>query len=143
MTEDQLVQALASNATRVAAIRALVGGVGATQLRSATVTDAALRALADGVSDPNPRVRWWSIQLLDHLPDSRAVDAIVPALHDPVPRVRRNAAHALGCTDCKPGWDGSLPANAHAMLARLAVADPNAKVRRQAQWALACCRASS
>lgn len=142
MTEDQLVQALASKSTRLTAMRALVGGVGATELRSATVSDAALRALADGVSDPNPRVRWWSVQLLDHIPDPRAVEAIVPALHDAVPRVRRNAAHALACTNCKPAWDGSLPPTTYATLEELAASDPNAKVRRQAQWALACHRAS-
>src|SRR5262245_11029891 len=110
MDEAAWVQALADKATRLAAMRALVGGVTATELKSVTVSDSVLHALGDGVSDRDPRVRWWSIQLLDHVADPRAVEAIVPALHDAVPRVRRNAAHALGCARCKPTWDGGLPA---------------------------------
>jgi hypothetical protein len=140
MTEVEWVRALADKTTCLAAMRALVGGVTATELRSVTVTEPVLRALAGGVSDANPRVRWWSIQLLDHIDDPRAVEAIVPALHDPVPRVRRNAAHALGCTSCKPGWDGSLPPGAHAALTELASRDRNPKVRFEAEWALSCRR---
>ena len=138
MTEARLVLALADKATRLAAMRALVGGVTATELKSVTVSDTVLQALSAGVSDPDSRVRWWAIQLLDHIADPRAVQAIVPALRDPVPRVRRNAAHALGCINCKPGWDGRLPPDAHATLATLAASDPNAKVRCEAQRALAC-----
>jgi HEAT repeat protein len=138
VTEAQLVQALADKTTRLAAMRALVGGVTATELTSVEVSETVLQALTDGVSDADPRVRWWSIQLLDHVADPRAVEAIIPALHDPVPRVRRNAAHALGCASCKPAWDGRLPPDAHATLTTLAASDPNAKVRREAQLALAC-----
>jgi HEAT repeat protein len=143
MTEAQWVQALADKTTRLDAMRALVGGVTSTELKSVRLSDTVLRALSDGVADSDPRVRWWSIQLLDHVADPRAVQAIVPALHDPVPRVRRNAAHALGCVNCKPAWDGRLPSDAHATLAALAASDPNAKVRRVAQWALACRAAPS
>jgi HEAT repeat protein len=140
MSEAQLVQALADKTTRLAAMRDLVGGVTATELKSVSVSDTVLQALSAGVSDSDPRVRWWSIQLLDHVADPRAVEAIVPALHDPVPRVRRNAVHALACASCKPAWDGRLPPDAQMTLATLAASDPNAKVRREAQWVQACRR---
>jgi len=136
--ERELVQQLASKIHRVAAMRALVGGVTATELRNVKVNDRAFAALRDGVGDPNPQVRWWCIQLLDHVADTRAIAAVARALDDPVPRVRRNAAHALGCVACKPDWQGSLPPQITAALARLANGDPNPKVRTEAQRALEC-----
>ena len=137
MDERELVQQLASKSHRLAAMRALVGGAAATELRNVAVRERAFAALRDGVSDPNPRIRWWSIQLLDHVADPRAIAAIAGALDDPVPRVRRNAAHALGCVGCKPDWQDPLPPHLSAALARLADADPNAKVRDEARRALA------
>jgi HEAT repeat protein len=136
--EHELVQQLGRLETRVAAMRGLVGGVTATETRQAQVSDRALAALRAGVGDRNPQVRWWAIQLLDHVDDPRAIEAIAPALRDPVPRVRRSAAHALACGACKPGWDGRLPDGVADELAALAAADPNAKVRAQARHALAC-----
>ena len=79
------------------------------------------------------RVRWWCIQLLDHVADERAIAAISPLLDDPVPRVRRNAAHALGCVACKPEWNGTLDAATVAKLEHLAASDENARVRRDAR----------
>ena len=55
--ERELVQRLASKADRVDAIRALAGGVGATELRRARVSDSAFEALCEGLGDPNPQVR--------------------------------------------------------------------------------------
>jgi hypothetical protein len=55
-----------------------------------------------------------------------------------VPRVRKNAVHALGCVACKPGWDGGLPLEAVEKLARVATADPSEKVRAEAHRTLAC-----
>jgi hypothetical protein len=57
-------------------------------------------------------------------------------LDDPVPRVRQNVVHALGCLACKPGWSGELSATTLDRLNRLAVNDAHAKVRRHANWAL-------
>ena len=110
MSERELVQMLAAKDTRLDAMRALAGGVTATDLRTAQLSDAAAEALIDGLDDPNPKIRWWCVQLLDHLPDARAFAALGRALHDPVPRVRRNAAHALGCRACKPAMTAPLPA---------------------------------
>lgn len=123
-------------------MRCLVGGVTATELRTVRVSDAAFDALVDGLTDPNPRVRWWCIQVLDHVPDHRAIDPIAAMLDDPVPRVRRNAAHALGCAACKPEWSGELPAEVIAKLTAVANADPNPKVRAEESRALGCRRSA-
>jgi HEAT repeat protein len=138
VSERDLVQMLATAETRLDAMRALAGGITATELRAARVSDAAAQALIEGVADPNPKVRWWCIQLLDHLPDERAIAPLSDALHDPVPRVRRNAAHALGCIACKPTMTDPLPGATLETLARIAVHDPNAKVRAEAALALHC-----
>jgi len=131
------VQELAT-ARRNEAIRALVGGLGARELRAVVVEPEVFDAIVDGLRDENPKIRWWCLQLLDHLDDERAIDAIATCLDDPVPRVRRNAAHALGCFACKPSWDGALSPAIHVRLARLAESDPNAKVRAEAGRSLLC-----
>ena len=117
---------------------ALVGGVTATELRRAAPSSAAMEALVEGLSDPSPQVRWWCVQLLDHVSDERALDALVQVLQDPVPRVRRNAVHALGCVACKPTWNGELPAPVLDRLAEMSETDENAKVRDEARRSLAC-----
>ncbi len=61
---------------------------------------------------------------------------IAPLLDDPVPRVRRNAAHSLGCLLCKPAWCGELDTATTAKLEQLANGDENARVRRDATIAL-------
>jgi hypothetical protein len=58
----------------------------------------AFHALLRGLIHENPVVRWRSVQLVDHGADVRAIKAPVPVLDDPVPRVRRNAVHALSST---------------------------------------------
>jgi HEAT repeat protein len=136
MDPRALVKQLARREGRLEVIRCLAGGVTATELRQVRVDQLVLDALAEGIHDPDPRVRWWCVQLLDHLDDPRALAALAAALDDPVPRVRRNAAHALGCVACKPSWDGSLPGGAAAKLRQLAAADPNPKVRAEAQRTL-------
>jgi HEAT repeat protein len=136
VNESGLVSLFADPVRRIAAIRSLVGGVTATELRHVVPTEDAIQALIEGLSDSNPQIRWWCVQLLDHLPDERALDALVPILDDPVPRVRRNAAHALGCIACKPTWSGELPAEALVRLQARAASDPNQKVRAEASFAL-------
>jgi len=134
--EREWVEALALPAQRIEATRALIGAVNARELRAVVVSEASLQALIDGLRHPNPQVRWWCVQLLDHCSDSRAIDAIVPMLDDPVPRVRRNAAHALSCAACKPAWCGGLPPAAVRTLETMAQSDPNLKVRAEATRAL-------
>ncbi len=96
----------------------------------------------EGLQDENPRTRWWCVQILDHVPEPRVIDAIATVLDDPVARVRRNAAHALGCVACKPAWAGGLPDEAVRKLKALAASDPSPKVRAEAATALACGRAA-
>lgn len=121
------------------AFRGLAGGMTATELRRiGRLPDDVFDALVEGLGDPNPRIRWWCIQILDHVPDERAISAIAPLLDDPVDRVRRNAAHALGCLTCKPSADSSLPDHLLARLAELADSDPSLKVRREAATAYRC-----
>ena len=138
MREDDLVQLLRSRDQRVAAIRELVGGITATELRQIAPSSAAIQALIEGLRDRSPQVRWWCVQLLDHLPDGRAIDALVSVLDDPVARVRRNAAHALGCLACKPTSPGTLPPAVINRLAEAAANDHNPKVRAEARRSLAC-----
>ena len=139
MTPEQLlVQQFGRRGHEVEALRGLAGDVTATHLREAQLTPAAFDAVVDGLADKNPRVRWWCVQVLDHVPDPRAVEAIVSLLDDPVPRVRRNAAHALGCVACKPAWSGARSAPVTEKLFELATQDPNMKVRSEAAYALAC-----
>ena len=130
--EEQLVERLATKADRLYVMRSLLGAVNTSELRAVEVTEGALVALIGGLGHRHPRVRWWCIQMLDHCPDRRAIEAIVPLLDDAVPRVRRNAAHALGCAPCKPSWDGILSAATFERLTEMALRDPNAKVRCEA-----------
>lgn len=132
------MQLLAVPAQRATAIRELVGGVRATELRRASPSRQVMQALIDGLRDPSPQVRWWCVQLIDHLPDARALDALVPVLDDPVPRVRRNAAHALGCVACKPTWNGQLASSVVEKLVEMSTNDASQKVRQEALRSLAC-----
>jgi HEAT repeat protein len=135
MEADDWVQQLGTHRC-LDAMTMLVGSVKSSELRAVCVDEATFVALVDGLADPNPRIRWWCVQLLDHIPDERTFDALIPVLDDPVPRVRRNAAHAMGCRVCKPSWDGSLPEEALARLRALAHSDSSAKVRGEALQAL-------
>ena len=122
--ERELVQALAVPDTSGRAMRKLIGGVNARELRSVRVTDAALEALIAGVTDPNRRVRWYAVQLLDHprrVRDRRDCDG-ARRCRAPSPTERR------ACARCKPDWDGALDADIKDKLASLAEADPNQKV---------------
>jgi hypothetical protein len=138
LAEREMVQLFGSKVRQAEALRGLTGGVTATHLRTVRLSDGAFDAVIEGLSDPNPRVRWWCVQVLDHVPDGRSTMAIAGALDDPVARVRRNAAHALGCLACKPGWAGTLPSEVVSKLSRTARLDPNEKVRLEAQMALSC-----
>lgn len=80
---------------------------------------------------PNPAIRWRCLTLLDHLDGGDATPVYLDRLaHDPVPRVRRHALHALTCDRCSlsPRATDVVPA-----VAESAQHDPNAKVRRRAR----------
>ena len=65
------------------------------------VADAALPEILGGMKHADWRVRRWCVALLDHHADQRCVYALVEALNDPSPVVRRHAVHSLGCQRCK------------------------------------------
>jgi hypothetical protein len=96
-----LVDLLAYKGHRLQAIRALVGGLTATGVRRVRLTDEARAALIVGSDHANPKVRWWCLQLMDHVGDEPCFEHILRALDDPVPRVRVMALHALECERCK------------------------------------------
>jgi hypothetical protein len=78
---------------------------------------------------PNPRVRFECLGMLDHLADDNSLAAMIAATHDPVPRVRRMAVHALGCARCKPT---TLCRELNAIFLPIAESDPVWRVRREA-----------
>jgi len=118
-------------------MRALVGGVTATELRTVQLPDDVFDGLVRGTQHANPVVRWWSVQLLDHCPDERANDALIPLFNDPVARVRRNAVHAVGCPACQPTANLSRDPTLLARLQQIASDDPSAKVRTEARLSIA------
>lgn len=137
MDVDSLVAALGDKQRRAEAMRALVGGVTATELRAVSLSDDVFNGLARGTRHASPVVRWWSVQLLDHCPEDRATEVVCALFDDPVPRVRRNAVHAVGCRACKPSAQPSRDPELLAGLRQIAEHDPNAKVRAEAARSVA------
>jgi HEAT repeat protein len=125
---ERLAHAFARMPLRdILAVRALVAHKDA----YATLVD----ALLNGLSHPEPRMRYDCAHALDHFADDRCLEPLHRLLDDPVPRVRRMALHVLSCDRCKltplaPDEDLS------AVLIERALADPSINVRRQAVVAL-------
>jgi hypothetical protein len=93
--------------------------------------DAVIDALVAGLEHPNARIRFTCAGVLDHFADDRCVPALRRLLHDPVPRVRRMALHALGCDRCKLSpLQGNEDFLAFAI--EQALHDPSIAVRRRA-----------
>jgi HEAT repeat protein len=127
---------------------------------------AARDAVVRGLAHPHPRVRQWCAALLDHHADERSLPGLLRLLDDPVAAVRRHALHSVGCQPCKPAplpidivplllqraahdtsvrvrraavhLLGCQPPDPRAIagVRALATIDPDAKVRRNAHWAL-------
>ena len=128
----QLVELFADKTQRNAAIVALIGGITATELRRVNVTDAAKQALIAGLQHWNSKVRWWCIQLMDHVADESYLRPLLDAAKtDATPKNRRHAIHALTCEICKPDRC-ALDINIQAELALIAEHDPDASVRMMA-----------
>src|SRR5436190_16988217 len=73
--------------------------------------------------------RMAALERLDHHATNADTPALVRALADPSSRVRRLAAHAIGCRRCKPG---PLRLDVVGLLARVARLDSVLRVRRVA-----------
>lgn len=89
------------------------------------VVELALR----GIGHANPEVRKWSAALMDHHGDARCVEALVAALKDSSPDVRRHAVHSLGCQACK---GEALAMDVVGHLVAVAEGDESVRVRQVA-----------
>ncbi len=134
---DQLVDRLGDKTRRNDTIRALVGGLTATELRRVKVSPEAKVALIRGLKHRNSKVRWWCIQLMDHIADESYLHPLLDAAYtDPTPKNRRHAIHALACEKCKP--DGCrLRIDIRDDLRRILSTDPDVSVRETARQELA------
>ena len=136
---DELVNLFADKTRRNAAVIALVGGLTATELRRVRPSQAAKQALIKGLQHPNSKVRWWCIQLMDHIADETYLPHLLQAAQsDPTPKNRRHAIHAMTCGVCKPNRRPlDIDLNLRAELAQLATSDLDESVRQMAREELA------
>jgi len=101
LSPQQLVNKLWDKRIRNEVIRTLLGGLTASELQSIRPSETACDALCVGLRHSSPRVRWWCLQLIDHVGNASLLQQAAPLLNDPVPRVRKMALHALTCERCK------------------------------------------
>ena len=92
-------------------------------------------ALIAGLDHPNAKVRWWCLQLMDHLSDESYLEPILSKLSDPVAKVRRHAVHALSCAVCKPSRQ-ALAVDIEATLRGVLATDSDEKVCAEARKGL-------
>jgi len=130
----ELVEAFGDSTRRNAAIVELVGAINARDLRRARVSPDAKAALLAGLEHPNAKIRWWCLQLMDHLADESYLEPILAKLSDPVAKVRRHAIHALSCGACKPNRQ-ALSIEIEETLIGVAANDTDEKVRADARQA--------
>lgn len=133
---SDLIDAFADAKRRNPAIIELVGAINAGDLRRVQVRPEAKAALIAGLEHSNAKVRWWCLQLMDHLADASYLEPILSKLSDPVAKVRRHAVHALSCAVCKPNRE-TLEIDIEEALRRILDMDPDAKVREEARQGLA------
>ena len=139
LSPSQLVDLLGDKTQRNAVIVALVGGITSTELRRVRVSDEAKRALIAGLKHPNSKIRWWCIQLMDHLADESYLPALLDAAQtDPTPKNRRHAIHAMTCEMCKPNREKlHIEPSARLALGEIARMDKDHSVREVALHELA------
>jgi len=132
----ELIDAFADSARRNAAIVELIGAIDAKDLGRARVSPGAKVALIAGLEHPNAKVRWWCLQLMDHLAVESDLEPILSRLSDPVAKVRRHAIHALSCAVCKPDRR-ALAVEIKGVLRGARETDPDPRVREEAREGLA------
>lgn len=133
----ELVDQLAYKEKRSEVIIALVGAINARDLAKVVLDAEPKNALIEGLTHENAKVRWWCLQLMDHVADESFIPYIIPLLHDPVGKVRKHAVHALTCDICKPDRCGlALSLDVKEQIERVSVKDPDKRVRDEAQAAL-------
>ena len=132
---SELIEAFADAKRRIPAIIELVGAINSGDLRRVKVSPDAKAALIAGLDHQNAKVRWWCLQLMDHLADESYLEPILSKLSDPVAKVRRHAVHALSCAVCKPNRQ-ALAIDIEEALRRTLETDPDVKVREEARQGL-------
>ena len=133
-----LVNRLAYKVDRNETIVQLVGAINARDLAEVSLKPEAKAALIQGLQHTNPKVRWWCLQLMDHLADESFIPFILPVLDDPIGKVRRHAVHALTCEVCKPDRCGlEISESIRIRIAEVAHSDADARVRKEASTAVA------
>ena len=133
----QIVDSFKIPAHRFRAYLAITDGrVGARLNRGVALSAEKRAALIWGLDHDSPVVRRCCLEFLDQHPDPDALPHIVARLHDPVPRVRWHAVHALICDACKDGQSYGDP-QVPERIREIAANDPSAKVRAQAAYGLA------
>ncbi|HTR63606.1 MAG TPA: HEAT repeat domain-containing protein [Candidatus Binataceae bacterium] len=95
---------------------------------------AAVPAVRDGLSHPNPSVRQFCAAFIDAHWDESALQRLILTLHDPKLKVRKAAVHSLGCDRCKGGQN---PIDVLPHLEERIREDKSIKVRRMAVQTLA------
>lgn len=101
LSPDELVNKLWDKRIRNQVIRALTGGLTATEWRRVRLTPEARGALSKGLEHSSSKVRWWCLQIIDHVGDELCLERVPPLLEDAVPKVRKLARHTLACVGCK------------------------------------------
>lgn len=137
LNPSELVDLLADKKIRNEAIRVLIGGLTAGELRRVKVSDEVKAALIAGLKHSNSKVRWWCVQLMDHIADeSYLIPLLEVAQTDPTPKNRRHAIHALACPVCKPNRQ-RLNIDIRSELEAISQDDSHATVREMAAEELA------
>jgi len=85
-----------------------------------------------GLRHADARVRARCCRVLDHVMDPGSIGAVIGALADPAPEVRREALHALACDRCKAGDCRPGAAAVLAPVLAILAADPSPHVRAYA-----------
>jgi hypothetical protein len=137
LSPSQLVDKMWDKTQRGAVMRALLGGITATELRSVKLSDEVKAALIAGLKHRHSKIRWWCIQMIDHVGDESYVPALLEAAYtDPTPRNRRHAIHAITCEMCKPNRQ-KLKVDVRDELGEIARLDMDISVREMALHELA------
>jgi hypothetical protein len=111
-----------------------VGEAGEAQRALLAAGLAGIEALLAGMTHSNPRVRRACAGFMDHNGGDFCITPLTERLlTDPVPKVRREAVHSLGCDRCK---ESPLAMDAVPLLLKVAQTDPNTWVRMEAIAAL-------
>ena len=138
INHSALIDKLAFKEERNGAIIELVGAINARDLTKVQLKPRAKNALIQGLNHDNAKVRWWCLQLIDHLADESFIPFVLPLLDDPVGKVRKHAVHALTCEMCKPDRCGlELSEDVRVRLEQVAQTDEDVRVRSEASEALA------